>query len=328
LIPNRTLLATAATAGFPSRTRARRACAFLVAAFLAVNAPAAAPVYSSGAPQSGKAGAGKIPPAPAAPPQAPLLKRTTTRRETQRFGYGSLLTIYGAPEGSITIEAWQKGEIEIAADIELSADTEEELARLATVNNFLLDDDVNHLRLITTGTHDRKFMKQAARDFPKKLLVMPWRIDYRIRVPAQTDLEIYAGRGALTLSGVEGALRLNAGETMPASFDFTGGDAEATIQGGAVRLRVGARSWRGRGVSIRLGRGDLTVELPSNFSGDINAEVLRAGRVENNYAGLEPRERTKPTERSLQGRAGAGGAILSLTVGDGTLRIIQEGAKQ
>ena len=89
-----------------------------------------------------------------------------------------------------------------------------------------------------------------------------------------------------------------------------------------------SRSWRGQGMSVRLASGDLTVELPAGFSGDINAEVLNAGRVENAYAGLAPREHTETTERSLQGRAGAGGATLSFTVGDGTLRIVQESGKQ
>jgi hypothetical protein len=92
-------------------------------------------------------------------------------------------------------------------------------------------------------------------------------------------------------------------------------------------VRVPARSWRGRGLSLRLASGDLTVELPPGFSGDVNAEVLRTGRVENDFAGLAPRERTKPTERLLQARAGQGGATLSLTVGDGTLRLTQARAK-
>jgi hypothetical protein len=97
--------------------------------------------------------------------------------------------------------------------------------------------------------------------------------------------------------------------------------------GGTVSLDVTARSWRGRGASLRLIRGDLNLALPPNFSGYVNAEVLRTGSIENAYAGLVPRERTKPTERTLQGVAGSGGATLSLTVGDGRVRIAQAIAK-
>jgi hypothetical protein len=284
--------------------------------------PAAAGAQQKAKPNAGKASAN----APASPVQAPQLKRATTRHEVRRFGYGGMVTIYGAPQGSITVEAWQKSEVEITADIELSADTEDELARLAAVNNFLLDEDVNHLRIITTGTHDRAYMKRVARDFPKKLLAMPWKIDYRVRVPAAIDLEISAGRGALVLTGVEGAIRLNAGESA-ATFTLAGGDVEATIERGPVTLRVPTRNWRGRGLSLRLASGDLNVELPAGFSGDIDAKMLRTGRIENTHAGVAPRERTQTTDHSLQARAGEGGPTLSFTVGDGTLRIVQINGK-
>ncbi len=196
------------------------------------------------------------------------------------------------------------------------------MTRLAAINTFSLDDDVNHIRILTVGTHDRKYMKRVGRNFPKNLLGLPWKIDYHIRVPTQTDLEIYAGRGSLTLAGFEGALHLNAGEC-PTDLTLTGGDVEATIEGGPVTLHVPSRNWRGRGLSLRLARGELNVELAPNYNGDINAEVLHAGRIENTYPGLAPRERTEATGQSLQGRAGGGGATLSFTVVDGTLRIKQ-----
>lgn len=250
----------------------------------------------------------------------PPLKRTTSRHEVRRLAYGSSVTIIGAPAGSITIEAWPKSEVDITADIEIYANTEEELALLAPLNSFALDDDANHLRILTTGTHDKDFMKRTAKKFPKHLLNLPWKIDYRIRVPAMCDLDIDAGRGALTLSGVEGSISLHALES-DATITLTGGAVMATIGAGTVKFNVPTRSWRGAGVDLRLAVGDLTVELPAGFNADINAEVLRSGQIENTYTELVPQERTTFTQRSIRGRAGAGGATLSLKVTDGTLRI-------
>lgn len=237
-----------------------------------------------------------------------------------------MVTLYGAPDGSITVEGTPRAEVSVDADIELRADTEEELTQLAAVNRFLLDDDLNHVRVITTGTHDRTFMKRAARDFPKKLLALPWKVDYRLGVPSLTDLEIYAGRGPLKISGVEGALRLNAGESA-ASFVLAGGDVEATVSRGTLDVRLTQRSWRGRGASFRLGSGDITVTLPPDFNGDLDAQVLRNGRVENTHPALTPRERTANDERNAHLRGGAGGALLSFTLGDGTLRIKEAAAQ-
>ena len=257
----------------------------------------------------------------------PALTRMTTRHEVRRFGYGGTLTILGAPAGSITIEAWPRNEVDITADIELHADTEEDLARLAVVNSFTLDEDANHLRVLTTGMHDKKFMRRVAKDFPKKLLGLPWKIDYRIRVPASTDLDINVGRGAFSLKGVEGAISFTGVES-DAKLTLTGGAVMATVGRGSIYINLAARNWRGRGADIRLATGDLTLELPAGFSADIDADILRSGQIENSYTQLEPRERTTITPRSIKARAGAGGPTLAFTVGDGTLRIKQVSGEQ
>jgi hypothetical protein len=258
--------------------------------------------------------------APAAAAATPALKRATSRHETRRFSYGSTLTLVGAPAGSITIESWPKSEVEITADLELYANTEEDLALLAAVNTFTIDDDLNHLRILTTGTHDKPYMKRVAKKFPKQLLGLPWKIDYHIRVPAVCDLEIDAGRGPITLSGVEGSISLKALEA-DATLTLTGGVVRAIVGAGTVKVNVAARSWRGAGAQVELARGDLSVELPAGFNAEVSADILRTGQIENAYTDLVPEERTTFTPRSIRARAGAGGAAFSFIVTDGTLRI-------
>jgi len=258
----------------------------------------------------------KVPPAP------PLLKRTTTRHETRRFAYGGTVTIVGPPVGSIAIEGWQRNEVEISADIEWHANTEQDLTLLAAVDNFVLDEDADHLRIVTTGTHDKVFMRRIAKRFPKTLLGMPWKIDYRIKVPLVTDLEINTGKGPLKLAGVEGAMRVTALES-EATLSLTGGTVMLTLGRGSIKLDIPTRSWRGAGAEVRLALGELTVGLPAGFNADVNADILRTGTVENDYTGLVPRERAGSTPRSLKASAGSGGATLTFTVGDGTIRIKQ-----
>lgn len=250
----------------------------------------------------------------------PLLTRTATRHETRRLGYGGTVTIVGAPQGSITVEGWARSEVEITADIELRAETEEDLNRLAAVNSWVLDDDLNHLHILSTGTHDKTFMRRVAKNFPKKLLGLPWKIDYRVRVPMATDLEINAGRGSITLSGVEGAITLTATES-ETQMTLTSGSVNATVASGRIHVRIPTRSWRGTGAELRVAAGDLNVELPAGFNGDIDADVLRTGRIEDTFVALESRARPGITDRVIRARAGAGGAFFKFTVGDGTIRI-------
>jgi hypothetical protein len=258
-------------------------------------------------------------------PEVQLLTRTSRRRESTRFNYGGTVTVIGAPRGSVTVEGWPRNEVELTADIELKGPTEAALDQLATVNTFVFDEDLNHLSVLTTGTHDRSFMKRSAKNFPKKLLNFPWKIDYRLRVPVNTDLEINAGHGSVKLSGVEGSMRVSATESETA-LSLTGGLVTTTVTAGVITLTIPTRSWRGSGADIRIASGTINVELAPGFSGDIDAEVLRTGKIVNTYEGLASREKPGITERTIRGRAGAGGPLFKFTVGDGTVNIRRMGS--
>lgn len=254
------------------------------------------------------------------PNRVPTLVRTTSRHEVRRLSYGGTFTLVGAPAGSIRIESWARNEVEITADIELRADTEADLDRLAVLNTFVVDDDSNHVSVMTVGTHDKAFMRTAAKKFPKELLGLPWKIDYRIRVPVAIDLDINAGRGPVSISGTEGDLRLTAAESAT-TLHLGAGSLAVTVATGNVKLTVPSRSWRRGGVDIRVAAGEITLELPSGFSADLDGEVIQSGKINYAYPALEEREKPGLTPRRMKGRAGAGGAFINLTVGIGVINI-------
>jgi hypothetical protein len=269
--------------------------------------------------------AGPVFPQKTVTPDGQLLTRTTRRQETHHFSYGGTVTLIAAPRGSVTVEGWTRNEVELTADIELQGPTEADLDQLAKVNSFVFDEDLNHLSVLTTGTHDRVYMKRVAKNFPKKLLNMPWKIDYRLRVPVNTDLEVNAGHGTVKLSGVEGAVRLSATESDTA-LSLTGGTVSTTVAAGSITLNIPARSWRGAGADVRIASGTINVDLQPGFSGDIDAEILRSGKIVNTYEGLASREKPGITERTVRARAGAGGAYFKFTVGDGIIVIRRSGS--
>ena len=251
-----------------------------------------------------------------------LLKRTTYKTETVEFGAGGTVTIAGAPDGSITVEGWQQNSVEITAEIEVQAATEADLAELAKVNGFIVDDSFGHIRISRVGTYDKGYMKRVAKKFPKNLLAMPFKIDYKIKVPVYCDVNIDGGRGDLNLSNVEGMLRINYLESN-AKLNLIGGTVIATVGKGDVQIIFPNRSWRGRSADIQLATGTMSVQMPLNLNANIDAKVLRVGQIENAFTILKPRDRAKFTEKSMQAKAGSGGAALSFTVGDGTLKILE-----
>ena len=197
----------------------------------------------------------------------------------------------------------------------------EDLNLLARAHGFVVDADTNHIRVVTTGTHDRQFLKKNFKNFPKRLLNVPWRIDYRIKIPAFIDLEINAGRGDLDINGVEGLISIKSTAAERVNLNFTGGTVRATFGSGKVNFNARNRSWRGAGGEIQVASGELNVSMPPDMNGQINAEILRAGQIENSFQTLKPREQTKFTDKAIQAQAGAGGAQFFFTVGDGVLRL-------
>lgn len=253
-----------------------------------------------------------------------LLKRTTYKTETVEFGVGGTISIIGAPAGAITIEGWQKNEVEISAEIEVQAENEADLAQLAALNSFTFDVTMGRLSIVSVGTHDKNYLKRENKKLAKKLLGMPVKIDYKIKVPVFSDLEIDGGRGNFDLSNVEGAMRINFLDTN-ARLRLSGGGVIATFGNGNVDVEILSRSWRGRNADIQLGKGAMNVFLPLNLNADLDASILRTGKIESAFATLKPRDRSKFTEKLMTAKAGSGGVKFVFTVGDGDLKIAPGG---
>ena len=140
-------------------------------------------------------------------------------------------------------------------------------------------------------------------------------------MPLSTDLEVNTGRGPISIASVEGNIQLSAAES-EVNLSLAGGTLSVTIAVGKVNLSIPMRSWRGSGAELRVAAGELTIELPAGFNGDINADILRSGHIEDSYGALEERKtRGVNGPNQMRVTAGAGGAFFQFTVGDGTIYI-------
>lgn len=250
-----------------------------------------------------------------------LLKRTTTKTDKLDFASGGTIAIVGAPNGSIRIKGTNKNEIEITAEIEVQAATEADLAVLTNVTGFVVDERLGRASIVSIGTHNKLTDKKLWKKFPQKLASLPFKIDYTVSVPLYCNLEIDGGKGDLSISNIEGAVKINFVDTS-AKIE-SNGDLDAIIGGGKVDVLFGTRAWRARPASVQMATGELIVQFPLNASAEIDASILKAGAIENKFAGLTPRNRKMPfTDRMIAAKMGVGGPQLKFTVGDGNLKIM------
>ncbi len=252
-----------------------------------------------------------------------LLKRTIYKTDKLDFGSGGTVTVIGAPNGSIKIIGEPRREIEISAEIEIQAATEADLNTLAQVTTFVTDENIGSISIISVGTHDKKYLKRLTKNkLPKSLRGLPFRIDYVIRVPQYSDLDISGGDGDFELSGVSGAIKVNYLKT-DAKLDLVGGGIMATFGSGTVDVFIPARSWSGRFLDINVASGTLNASLPPGLNAEIDASVLRTGNVNNTYPDIKAERKQPFTPTSVVGKVGNGGVSLKFIVGDGDLNLFE-----
>jgi len=258
------------------------------------------------------------------PAQTPTsLTRTSFKTDTLDFGPGGTLSVMGAPNGSIRIEGWDSNQIQVNAEIEMSARTEAELDQIAKVTGFILEESMGRTGIVSLGTHDKAYLKKTVKKFPKELLGLPFKIDYVIKVPKYCDLQIDGGKGDLFIAGVDGTIKINFLDSK-AKLDLVGGAVYATFGEGTVDVTVPTRGWRGRFADISLATGTMNVILPPSLNAEVDASILRSGKIDNSFSELRPKTRKDTfTEKLIAAKSGSGGVPLKFTVGDGNLNISQ-----
>ncbi len=250
-------------------------------------------------------------------------KRIIAKTDKFDFGAGGTLSLIGAPKGSITIIGNPKNEIEITAKIEIEAPTEAELNILAAVTTFVLQESTGRVAIMSSGTHNKLGDKKLWKKFPKTLLGLPFKIDYVVKVPRYCDLDVNGGKGDIDISGIEGTFKIASIESNT-KLSLIGGGIAATIGSGTVDISMPDRSWRGNAVDVALANGTMTAHLPSSISADLDAAILKSGKIESAFVDWKPRTRTVPfTEQSMIAKAGNGGVPMKFTVGEGTLKLLR-----
>jgi DUF4097 and DUF4098 domain-containing protein YvlB len=174
-------------------------------------------------------------------------------------------------------------------------------------------------------------------------------------VPRNTNLVLRTGDGSVTVERVNGRTEIHTGDgairTSETSGELLAETSDGSIQiedcAGRIEARTGDGSIRLSGTPsvlrarsadgsivlrirdgatmtedwmIATGDGTVSVELPTGFNAEIEAEPSSDGRVRNELTLTSVTGGTRES-RALKGRLGDGGKRLTLRTSDGTIRL-------
>lgn len=257
-------------------------------------------------------------------------------------------TVSGVPDlsldtfdGSIEVHSWDRPEVEI--EIEKRAQDNDLLGGIA-VNADQQGDRIvvtvtgpprSGSRTLTIGHHvstearlrvampRRATLNARTGDGPITVEAIDGRVilrtgDGRISAERVTgDIEARSGDGAIRLTRVEGRLDL---ETSDGSISVDGrlASLQAVTGDGTIRVRAEDGSAVDGSWNLSTRDGSIILVLPEAFAADIDAET-GDGSIRSEHPGLTI-EQGRERPRQLRARMGAGGALVKLRTGDGSIR--------
>jgi hypothetical protein len=248
----------------------------------------------------------------------PALAQTKQVDDTVPLEAGGSLYL-DAGEGSVSLTAWDRNEVEIKARIESDRDSDREYAARAI--------EATRVDIDRTGT--RVTIRSNYRDVPTP---SGWRdsgsrhlpnVHYEIRAPKRLDLQLDIDRSPTKLAGFEGRLVLEF-DRSPVEASDLAGQVSVSIDRGArstfTNVRAAFRLEADRtnvdvgfarlesASSIEVDRGDVNLTIAAGQGLDVSAAMSRRASFETDL----PMTVTGKISRSASGSINGGGPRLSI----------------
>ena len=244
-----------------------------------------------------------------------LIAQTATDEfhKTISFKSGGKISVKNI-NGYIIAESWDKDQVKIAAEIRVktewggSVDAEEIIKEV----EIEIDESGDRLRIEA--------------DYPKKKHgVSDWNfnnderytviVDYSIKIPVETDLNLDSVNGAVKAENLEGEISL---KTVNGSVNVS--DINGSIEANTVNGAIKARSThldKSDDIHLSSVNGSVRLSLPSDLAADIHASTLNGG-ISTDF----PVTVTgKFTGKKIDGKVNGGGSSIDLSTVNGGISI-------
>jgi hypothetical protein len=216
------------------------------------------------------------------------------------LGARRLLAVDGRQNGGVSVEGWDRNEIRVRAKVVAQASTDAEAQAIAAA--VRIDDRGQVLQADgpeTAGTRGG------------------WSVSYEIMVPRNTDLELEAHNGGLSLANVAGRVAMrtvNGG----IKVENAAGDVRGSTSNGGISVDLAGARWEGQGLDLETSNGGVTIAMPRGYSA-----TLETGTVNGSLRLDVPITVQGRIERHIRTELGRGGPLVRAVTTNGGVRVTE-----
>ncbi len=208
------------------------------------------------------------------------------------------LSVDAGRNGGMTVKGWLRSDVLVRTRVEARADTEG--AAAVMVSQVFIDASGGQVH--ATG--------------PQSANNTWWSVSYEIFVPQNSDLDLKAYNGGLSISDVRGQIRF-AGHNGGIRLTRVAGDvAGATVNGG-VNVELAGALWDGRQLDVSTLNGGVSLAVPSTYSAHIQAESERGGF----HSDFPMVAQANGRPRRMDVNLGAGGPLIHVATTNGQVSL-------
>lgn len=209
------------------------------------------------------------------------------------------LDVDASPNGGVRVEGWDRDEVRVRAVVQVRAESEERAREI-----------LGEIEVRTDGARVRSDGPRVDWDDDEG-----WHVNYRIRAPRSTDLELESTNGGLQVTAIEGDLDLDT-TNGGISLDEVGGGVRAHTTNGGIDIRLSGGTWRGSGLDARTTNGGIRLAVPDGFAAHLEAETVH-GDIHTDF----PITVQGRIGRELSGDLNGGGPTVRLETTNGGISI-------
>lgn len=215
----------------------------------------------------------------------------------QRLPAASTNYINPGENGSIKVHGWNNSDVLVRACIQAAAPSESEAKTLASQVNIAKG--AGSIEPSGPETGDRLY----------------WGLSYEVWVPNGSNVKMDANNGSISVDAVNGRIQVHTSNGSVRLTDV-GGEVDGSTTNGSVNVQLAGSGWKGSGLHVETTNGSVKLELPENFSAQIQASTVN-GRIHSDF----PVTVSGEIGKSMSFQLGSGGPTVEAKTVNGSVQI-------